>query len=79
MMKTCPFCGSRKQVWVRDPEDVSEIRGIYCLGCKALVKWNIEAKKTDTFGETEQQWLDKWNARQEERNERPEDRVPGAG
>ena len=50
-------------MYVRDPMDCAEIKGIYCLGCKALVKWNIEVKKTDTFGETEKQWLDKWNRR----------------
>lgn len=65
-MKACPFCGSQKLIYVRDPEDCAEIRGIYCLGCKVLVKWNIEAKKTDTFGETENQWAEKWNARSPE-------------
>ena len=60
--KSCPFCGG-KVIWVRDPEDCTEIRGIYCHGCKALVKWNIQVKQTDTFGETEEQWIEKWNRR----------------
>ena len=42
--KSCPFCGG-KVIWVRDPEDCTEIRGIYCHGCKALVKWNIQVNK----------------------------------
>lgn len=60
--KSCPFCGGNV-IWVRDPEDCTEIRGIYCTGCKALVKWNIQVKQTDTFGETEEQWIEKWNRR----------------
>ena len=61
-LTACPFCGG-KAIWIRDPEDCCEIRGVYCLGCKALVKWNIEAKKTDTFGQTMDAWLAKWNRR----------------
>ena len=60
--RPCPFCGGRV-MYVRDPMDCAEIKGIYCLGYNALVKWNIEVKKNETFGETETKWLDKWNRR----------------
>lgn len=62
-LKLCPFCGG-KATPARDPESL-EIFGIYCLCCKALVKWHIDVKKTDTFGETEQKWAEKWNRRVE--------------
>ena len=62
-LKPCPFCGSDRVIWLNDPEDVAEIKGIYCLNCKAKVQWNIETKKTDTFGKTRNQWLDRWNRR----------------
>lgn len=63
-LRLCPFCGG-KPTFVRDPEDVSEITGIYCLVCKAYVKWSIHAKATDTFGQTMDEWLKKWNRRDE--------------
>ena len=63
-LKPCPFCGGRKIIWIRDMEDLAELKGIYCLKCKVLAKWNIDTKKTDTFGQTENQWADKWNKRE---------------
>ena len=61
-LKLCPFCGG-KATLVRNPEDVSEIVGIYCLVCKAYVKWSIPVKQTDTYGQTMDAWLAKWNRR----------------
>ena len=66
----CPFCGGRA-IFTRDPEDCAEITGIYCLGCKAIVKWNIQVRAADTYGETQQKWTDKWNKRERADNERP--------
>lgn len=63
-LKTCPFCGG-KPTFVRNPEDISEIDGIYCLACKAYVKWGIQVRASDTFGQTMNAWLDKWNRRAE--------------
>lgn len=58
-LRRCPFCGH----WVQFMRDISgEISGIYCTGCKALIKWPIRpAKKTETFGETEQKWVEAYN------------------
>ena len=61
-LKSCPFCGGMAQ-WMRDMEDVTEIRGIYCLGCKAQVRWNIRTQPGDTYGQTMDAWLAKWNRR----------------
>ena len=61
-LKPCPFCGG-KPTFIRDPEDLSEITGIYCLACKAYVKWSIPVKETDTFGQTMKAWAGKWNRR----------------
>ena len=61
-LKTCPFCGGSTQ-FIYDPEDCAEIRGIYCRGCKAVVKWNIQAKPSDNFGQTAEEWAEKWNRR----------------
>jgi len=61
-LKPCPFCGG-KVTFARDPEDMSEISGIYCLACKAYVKWTIPVKETDTFGQTMEAWAGKWNRR----------------
>ena len=58
----CPFCNGRAQ-FIYDPEDCAEIRGIYCHGCKALVKWNIQAKQADTYGQTAEARAGKWNRR----------------
>lgn len=63
-LKLCPFCGG-KATFIRDPEDVTEIAGIYCLACKAFVKWSIRVKESDTFGQTMDAWLEKWNRRAE--------------
>ena len=63
-LKTCPFCGG-KATYARDPADMTEIFGIYCLACKALVKWSIQAKQTDTYGQTMNAWAEKWNRRAE--------------
>ena len=63
-LRLCPFCNG-KAIFVRDPEDVAEITGIYCLACKAYVKWNIQPGKRETFGETQSRWTEKWNRRAE--------------
>ena len=63
-LRLCPFCNG-KAIFVRDPEDMAEITGIYCLACKAYVKWNIRPEKKETFGETQSRWAEKWNRRDE--------------
>ena len=62
-LKPCPFCGAM----VTEARNLDgEIHGIYCLRCKAMVRFtDIQPKKTDTFGKTEEEWTAKWNRRAE--------------
>lgn len=60
-LKPCPFCGGHTQPVYVDPAD--GISGIYCHGCRALVKWNIEMEPRENYGENYQKWARKWNRR----------------
>ena len=60
-LKLCPFCGGHVQYVRSDP--AWGISGIYCQGCKALTKWNIEMEPRKKYGENEQKWREKWNRR----------------
>lgn len=59
-LKPCPFCGG-EVIFARDLE--GEIHGIYCHKCKSKVKFQIEFKKSDTFGKTMTDWAEAWNRR----------------
>jgi len=60
-MKDCPFCGGKVQ-YLRDLE-TPKISGIFCRGCKAMVKWPIQMSSKEAFGENESKWLAKWDRR----------------
>ena len=62
-LKPCPFCGGRRIVYARGLN--TEIQGILCLNCKVKVKFPIEMKRRETFGENEQKWNQTWNRRAE--------------
>ena len=59
-LKTCPFCGGR--VIIGRGID-GEITGILCRTCKVRVKWDIQMKAHETFGENEAKWAEKWTRR----------------
>lgn len=61
-LRPCPFCGGDVQPLRMDPAD--GIYGIFCRGCKAVVKWDIRMEARETFGENIRKWEEKWNARQ---------------
>lgn len=62
-LKPCPFCQYTKVQMSHDIES-GEVNGIYCLNCKALVKWPVTMKARETFGENEEKWANRWNRRQ---------------
>ena len=59
-LKSCPFCGGK--VIIGRGID-GEITGILCRSCHVKVKWDIQMKAHETFGENEAKWADKWNRR----------------
>ena len=61
-LKSCPFCGNTAMI-IRDLD--LQISGIHCCECKAYVKWPIEMKARETYGENMKRWTDKWNRRAE--------------
>lgn len=61
--KPCPFCGQDKLALIRD-HDSAEITGIYCLTCKAEVRFpNITMHPNETYGDNQAKWEMKWNGR----------------
>ena len=60
-LKPCPFCGGHVQTLRMDPAD--GIYSIFCTGCKAVIRWNIEMEPHEKYGENEQKWAAKWNRR----------------
>lgn len=60
-LRTCPFCGSHVQPTYVDP--ACGISGIFCHGCKVVVKWGIEMEPRETYGENYDKWAHKWNRR----------------
>ncbi len=62
-LKPCPFCGNPEVQFNHDIQ--GEITGIWCGKCKAHVKFmDIKPKKTDTFGQTMEQYAEKWDRRE---------------
>lgn len=59
--KACPFCGGH--VIVSRNLELTDISGIMCTRCKAMVKFNIPMKPHETFGSNEEKWKTKWNRR----------------
>lgn len=57
----CPFCGGHVQPTWLDPAD--GVSGIYCHGCRAMVKWNITMEPKEKYGENMRKWAEKWNRR----------------
>ena len=68
-LKPCPFCGGKSR-FIYDIE--LEITGIRCPKCHAGVRFTDapKPKKTDTYGETMEWWLKRWNQRTERKDER---------
>ena len=62
-LKPCPFCGGHVQHVRQDPAD--GIYGIFCTGCKAMIRWNIVMAPRENYGQNEQKWREKWNRRDE--------------
>ena len=60
-LKPCPHCGGHVQYVRSDPAD--GIYGIFCQGCKAMTRWNIEMEPRENYGENERKWLERWNRR----------------
>ena len=60
-LRPCPFCGSKKVVYMHDLEGVPN--GIFCGHCKAFVKWPITMNAKETFGEVMARFAEMWNAR----------------
>jgi len=63
-LKPCPFCGGHVQPLYFDP--ALGISGIFCQGCKAVVKWHIEMEPHEKYGENRQKWAERWNRRANE-------------
>ena len=59
-LRPCPFCGNNVQ-WNHNLD--WEITGIYCVRCKAMVKFPVKVKRTDTYGDTMNKWAEFWNRR----------------
>lgn len=62
-LKPCPFCGAKRTLYARGLD--TEIQWIICMGCKVKVKFPIEMKRRETFGENEEKWIQAWNRRAE--------------
>lgn len=60
-LKPCPFCGGHVQYVRSDP--AYGISGIFCLECKAMVRWDLIMEPHEKYGENEQKWLERWNRR----------------
>lgn len=59
-LKPCPFCGSKAKV-IHDPYGTPS--GVHCK-CGALVKFLFMPKVVrETFGETQDKIVEKWNRR----------------
>jgi len=65
-LKPCPFCGGR--VILGRGIDC-EITGILCRSCHVMVKWDIQMRSHETFGENETKWAEKWNRRDKRKEE----------
>ena len=61
--RECPFCGSQNIQVCRDFGSTWGITKVYCLGCKAQVKWDIELGDHELMVENNNKWADKWNNR----------------
>lgn len=61
-LKPCPFCGAEVKV---NYNIGSEPDGVYCISCKAFVKWsNIgEMKGKETIAEHAAKIIGAWNRR----------------
>lgn len=62
-LKPCPFCGGYVQYIRSDP--VYGISGIFCRGCKAMVRWDLIMGPRETYGDNARKWTEKWNQRDE--------------
>ena len=62
-LKQCPFCGDHVQKVYEFAE--KGISGIFCHGCKAMVKWRIEMEPAENYEENYRKWAEKWNRRAE--------------
>lgn len=60
-LRPCPFCGGQVQPVRSDP--TYGISGIFCRGCKAMVRWDLEMAPDEKYGENMKKWQNRWNRR----------------
>lgn len=62
-LRECPFCGQKPR-YVHGPTDEG-VTGIYCMTCKALVKFPVIWAKRETTGENMANWARLYNRREQ--------------